>query len=190
VGAFKLTWFCKVRINNNFLSFYNLNTINNDAFSQTEIQLYGSNRLGINTLNTNKESGVTPVAVNLTGLGSEFDINFIRGKKFFELSNHLGNVLVAASDKKTSAFTGSVFDHYEADIVSAQEYYPFSMQISGRGLSSSKYCYGFNGKGNDNEVKRNEQDYGMRVFDQRIGKFLSVYPLTKGYSELALSVCE
>ncbi len=41
------------------------------------------------------------------------------------------------------------------------------------------YRYGFNGKENDNEVKGegNQQDYGMRVYDSRLGRFLSVDPL-------------
>ncbi|RFS18676.1 hypothetical protein DVR12_26895 [Chitinophaga silvatica] len=48
------------------------------------------------------------------------------------------------------------------------------------------YRYGFNGKENDNEVKGegNQQDYGMRMYDPRIGKFLSVDPITKKYPEL------
>ncbi len=56
---------------------------------------------------------------------------------------------------------------------------------SGQGslVATSGYRYGFNGKENDNEVKGegNQQDYGMRVYDPRIGKFLSVDPLTKDY---------
>ncbi len=49
--------------------------------------------------------------------------------------------------------------------------------------SSSKYRYGFNGKENDNEVKGegNQQDYGMRIYDPRLVRFLSVDPLTKDY---------
>ncbi len=45
------------------------------------------------------------------------------------------------------------------------------------------YRYGFNGKENDNEVKGegNQQDYGMRIYDPRIGKFLSVDPITKSF---------
>jgi RHS repeat-associated protein len=46
------------------------------------------------------------------------------------------------------------------------------------------YRYGFNGKENDNEVKGvegSQQDYGMRISDPRLGKFLSVDPLTKNY---------
>jgi|GEM_PF-6147976 len=50
----------------------------------------------------------------------------------------------------------------------------------------SKYRYGFNGKENDNEVKGegNQQDYGMRIYDGRLGKFLSVDPLAVEYPML------
>lgn len=46
--------------------------------------------------------------------------------------------------------------------------------------------YGFNGKENDNEVKGagNQQDYGMRIYDPRIAKFLSVDPMTANYPML------
>ncbi|MFY0256530.1 RHS repeat-associated core domain-containing protein, partial [Chitinophaga sp. 30R24] len=42
-----------------------------------------------------------------------------------------------------------------------------------------RYRYGFNGKENDNEVKGegNQQDYGMRIYDPRVGKFLGVDPM-------------
>ena len=43
--------------------------------------------------------------------------------------------------------------------------------------------FGFNGKENDNEVKGtgSQQDYGFRIYDPRLAKFLSVDPLTKEY---------
>jgi len=49
--------------------------------------------------------------------------------------------------------------------------------------NGSGYRYGFNGKENDNEVKGegNQQDYGFRIYDPRIGRFLSVDPLKKKY---------
>ena len=52
---------------------------------------------------------------------------------------------------------------------------------------AGRYRYGFNGKENDNEVKGvgDQIDYGMRVYDPRIGKFLSVDPLEKKYPELS-----
>jgi len=49
--------------------------------------------------------------------------------------------------------------------------------------ATNGYRYGFNGKENDNEVKGegNQQDYGFRIYDPRLGKFLSVDPLYKQY---------
>ncbi len=49
--------------------------------------------------------------------------------------------------------------------------------------TGSVYRYGFNGKENDNDVKGegNQQDYGLRIYDPRLGKFLSVDPLFKEY---------
>ena len=45
--------------------------------------------------------------------------------------------------------------------------------------SAVSYRFGFNGKENDNEVKGtgNQQDYGMRIYDPRLGRFLSADPL-------------
>jgi RHS repeat-associated protein len=49
--------------------------------------------------------------------------------------------------------------------------------------SAKKYRYGFNGKEKDNEVSGdgNQYDYGFRIYNPRLGKFLSVDPLTKSY---------
>jgi RHS repeat-associated protein len=89
------------------------------------------------------------------------------------------------SDRKIAhSSNSSVIDYYTADLISAQDYYPFGMIMPGRTIvNGSVYRYGFNGKENDNEVKEtgNQQDYGMRIYDPRIGKFLSVDPLTKDY---------
>jgi RHS repeat-associated protein len=43
----------------------------------------------------------------------------------------------------------------------------------------TKYRYGFNGKEDDDEWSK--QDYGFRIYDGRIGRFLSVDPLTGSY---------
>jgi RHS repeat-associated protein len=61
------------------------------------------------------------------------------------------------------------------------------MTMPGRSYSAgSGYRYGFNGKENDNEVKGegNQQDYGMRIYDLRLGRFLTVDPLIRKYPEL------
>ncbi|OFY54559.1 MAG: hypothetical protein A2W93_09590 [Bacteroidetes bacterium GWF2_43_63] len=56
----------------------------------------------------------------------------------------------------------------------------FSTSRSQSGLQRRGYHrFGFNGKENDNEVKGtgNQQDYGMRIYDPRLGRFLSADPL-------------
>lgn len=52
------------------------------------------------------------------------------------------------------------------------------------GVAATKYRYGFNGKEFDNEPKGlgNQTDYGMRMYDPRVGRFLSVDPLAVSYS--------
>ncbi|PBQ30217.1 hypothetical protein CNR22_00070 [Sphingobacteriaceae bacterium] len=58
------------------------------------------------------------------------------------------------------------------------------MEMPGRRYQAAgSYRYGFNGKENDNEVKGSgiQQDYGLRIYDTRIARFLSVDPLTAGY---------
>jgi RHS repeat-associated protein len=83
-----------------------------------------------------------------------------------------------------SAGNCSLIDHYEPEIISATDYYPFGM-ISRVSLDTTgkAYRYGFNGKENDNEVKGEggQQDYGMRIYDTRVGRFLSVDPITRSY---------
>jgi len=71
-------------------------------------------------------------------------------------------------------------------VLTANDYYPFGSQQPGRSYTESgagSYRYGFNGKENDNEVKGvgDQVDYGMRVYDPRIWKLLSVDPLTQSY---------
>lgn len=105
------------------------------------------------------------------------------------LSNHLGNVLVTISDKKIRHTTdGTTIDYYNANVVTGNDYYPGGMTMPGRKYQagSGSYRYGFNGKENDNDVKgtSNQQDYGMRIYDPRLGKFLSVDPLEGEYPEL------
>lgn len=76
---------------------------------------------------------------------------------------------------------------YEADVVTANDYYPFGMIIPGRKYAfDDSYRYGFNGKESDNEIKGegNQYDYGNRIYDPRVGRFLSVDRMTYSYPQL------
>ena len=112
----------------------------------------------------------------------------LTGDKRYELSNHLGNVLVVINDKKIPEFekpdmpeTGLVA--FNADVLSYSDYYPFGMLQDARHGSKANYRYGFNGKEKDDELKGegNSYDYGFRMYDPRIGRFFSIDPLTKSY---------
>ncbi|MES2731626.1 MAG: RHS repeat-associated core domain-containing protein, partial [Bacteroidota bacterium] len=48
---------------------------------------------------------------------------------------------------------------------------------------STKYRYGFNGKERDPEFQNN-YDYGLRIYNPGLAKFLSVDPLTSSYPSL------
>jgi len=52
-----------------------------------------------------------------------------------------------------------------------------------KALFATPHRFTFNGKESDSEVKGegNQQDYGMRIYDNRLGRFLSVDPLMKSY---------
>jgi RHS repeat-associated protein len=59
-------------------------------------------------------------------------------------------------------------------------YYAFGMPTPGRSYqSSNSYRYSFNGK--ENDLESGTQDYGFRIYNTVLGKFLSVDPLTKKY---------
>jgi RHS repeat-associated protein len=105
------------------------------------------------------------------------------GEKQYELSIHLGNVLVTVSDRKLAEGTeGSTASGYRAEVLFASDYYPFGMQMPGREFSDvSAYRYGFQGQETDKEWLGGAVSYKYRVHDARIGRFLSVDPLAPDY---------
>ena len=53
--------------------------------------------------------------------------------------------------------------------------------MPGRNFSREKYRYGFNGKEKDKDVAASDYDFGARIYDGRIGRWLSVDPLADKY---------
>lgn len=183
---------------------------------QKESHLYGSSRIGLQQTLT-----VPPDEISLIGgYGTALLSTFTRGEKLYELTNHLGNVLVTISDKKMPVRkiqycgtfnttegpvticregnypedpsmggnmfpNGDPYNAYIADVITANDYYPFGMNMPGRNFNvGSEYRYGFNGKEKDKDSDILQYDYGFRIFDTRIGKFKSVDPLTQNYPAL------
>lgn len=64
---------------------------------------------------------------------------------------------------------------------------PFGMLMVGRSFESgSGYRYGFNGKEQDDEINGNGNiyDYCFRIYNSRLGRFLSVDPLYRSFAYL------
>jgi len=172
------TWYVR-DAQGNVMSVYTQgnSAINSGALTQSEAHLYGSIRLGLLDLSVNCGTSLTqPTSLSL-----------VRGNKLFELTNHLGNVLETISDKKVQHTSdNSTVDYYLADVLNANDYYSFGMGMPARSYNATtaaNYRYGFNGKEQDPEVKGagDQYDYGMRMYDPRVGRFLSTDPLTKQY---------
>ncbi|MBK8705993.1 MAG: hypothetical protein IPN33_22180 [Saprospiraceae bacterium] len=154
----------------NVMGIYKLTTATAvPSFKVMERNLFGSSRLGSDYSElelVGASSGTSP---------------FIRtlGNKHFEGSNHLGNVLTVVSDRKIPRDDDGdgVIDYFQADVLSANDYSPFGVVLDGRDFGMNGR-YGFNGKEKDDEVKGtgNSLDFGARVYDSRLGRFLSLDP--------------
>lgn len=166
---------------------------NNATYSELlklkELNIYGSQRLGLIATNDVLQYIAGSVNLNTQPAISAPENKRILGNKFYELSNHLGNVVAVISDRKLAVDVDNDYsaDYFVPDMQSATDYYAFGSPMPGRQFNSGNYRYGFNGKENDNEAKGtgNQQDYGMRIYDSRVAKFLSVDPLTKSYPSLS-----
>jgi RHS repeat-associated protein len=66
---------------------------------------------------------------------------------------------------------------------SYHDYYPFGMEMPGRSHEAGGYRFGFNGKEADPEAVAagSQYDYGFRIYNTGIGRFLSVDPITASY---------
>jgi len=114
------------------------------------------------------------------------------GMKRYELVNHLGNVQAVISDRALPVRNGNNVSHYQADLLSATDYYPFGMAMAGRSLNTDDYRYGFNGKEFDQDWDGGgaTYDYGARIYDPRVARWASVDPLASKYPAFSpMSYC-
>ncbi len=146
-----------------------------------ERHMYGSARIGMNTAKAELSAA--------TALPDTGNYVHLIGKKQFELSNHLGNVLSSISDKLIAKDwnNDNTVDSYKAEILSATDYTPFGVAMDGRTFTADKARYGFNGKEKDDEwnVDGGSYDFGARMYDSRLGRWLSVDPLNAYYASFS-----
>ncbi|MFA5417570.1 MAG: RHS repeat-associated core domain-containing protein [Bacteroidales bacterium] len=108
---------------------------------------------------------------------------FINNKQY-ELKDHLGNVNSVVSDLKTAdiGIDGKPYN-FQVKLNSVSNYFPGGMLMPGRKYSPESYRFGFQGQEMDNEVHGigNSVNFKYRVYDPRVGRFLSLDPLSNKY---------
>ncbi|SDF70720.1 RHS repeat-associated core domain-containing protein [Chitinophaga filiformis] len=175
-GNVEKTWYVR-DAQGNVLAVYGNKDGGNQKYWK-EQHLYGSSRLGIWISDID--------ATDVTAAAS--DTNWLKkGRKEYELTNHLGNVLATISDKVVDSVIGSAVDHYEAEVLSAQDYYPFGMLQPDRKWSLGGYRYGFNGQEHSKEIGYNNYTAQFWEYDSRIGRRWNLDPKpTMGVSPYAV----
>lgn len=158
--------------------------------------LYGSTRLGLD-YTTDKTYAISPnreYSYDFDNDGPLIDLDHVleysmeytppdpnanltivaRGHRYYELSNHLGNVLATVSDLRTAVDNSGTIASYRARVHSAQAYHPFGLQLDHplTVAPSSVYRFGFGGHEEVDEVSGsgNVVDMGDRWLDVRIGR--------------------
>jgi RHS repeat-associated protein len=173
----------------------------NDSYQVKEQDIYTSRRIGLRdgldipvdtyqfgaayNVNTSGEfvfinqSYTFPLPV----LSTEVRLSRTLGHKTYELSNHIENVLATISDRKIGVGTGGLLSYYSPEVKSYSDYYAFGAPMPGRNFNLGAYKYQFNGKECDPEVfgQGNEEDFGARMYDPRLGRWLSCDPSFNKY---------
>ncbi|NQY08676.1 MAG: RHS repeat-associated core domain-containing protein, partial [Flavobacteriales bacterium] len=167
--------------------------------------LFGASRLGVeaaSSVDLNTDADITQsdagikmfelsnhlgnvlavVSDRKTGIDGEYIYdNTLVGTYQFNQSNGPEYAETSGAYKLTASSIDGTVNEYTADIVSMQDYYPFGMEQPDRTYKPYDYRYGFNGKEKDDELKNvsgSSYNFDARLYDPRLGRFLSVDKLT------------
>jgi RHS repeat-associated protein len=107
------------------------------------------------------------------------------GKKQYQLNDHLGNVRVTFTDIKLSEInaTTQAPQNFRAEINSISNYYAYGMLMVGNSYNTSNTTFGYQGKEKDSELEGEgcAYDFGARLLDPRVGRWLSMDPLAEKF---------
>jgi hypothetical protein len=112
-----------------------------------EHSIYGSSRVGVD----NRKDTLYMGAVYTPTWGGANTSRRALGLKSFELSNHLGNVLVTVSDKPIYKVSSTPI-FFQPEVTYISDYYPFGAPIQGRSFSSTEYRFGYNTQEKTDEI--------------------------------------
>ena len=125
---------------------------------------------GINSSGTTTVSGIT-YATDLT------------------VTSRSGSTPAAYKAVNSIEFVGEYVDNgaeeYEAFIVNQTNPDPNPTTGTVNSNNVDGYRYGFNGKENDKDISEGDLDYGARIYDSRLGRWLALDPLQAKYPSLS-----
>ena len=155
----------------NQISTYDHEVVSETAqFNLKERNIFGSSRLG------SKQDSLNVLTATLTQNYTQ-----ILGTKYYEFSNHLGNVLTVFSDVKIALDTNSngVVDGFRVPIRNIADYSPFGVQLDGRTQQGDFYRFGYQGSEKDDVSKGSGNSYTTfyRQLDPRVGRWFSIDPV-------------
>jgi|GEM_PF-1945622 len=139
-------------------------------YKLTELPIYGMGREGVMAVQDGQLNGVVPDTIYTRNVG----------RKLYELSDQLGSARMVISDRKLSDITGPMgqVGNFRAEVKNYANVYPFGMEQPGRYLGSELYRYGYQGMEKDSSVGSEQYTTYFRVYDPRVGRWLSVDPIT------------
>jgi hypothetical protein len=109
----------------------------------------------------------------------------LQGQKRYEISNYLGDVLTTIGDRRVpvdGAVVDNIAEYYTATLFSAQDYYPFGMEMPGRTfVLGNGYRYGFNGQ-EASDLGNGQLTAKFWEYDSRLGRRWNADPIYTHYN--------
>jgi len=157
------------------------NTTSQLMYVAEEHSIYGSSRVGVD----NRKDTLYMGAAYTPTWGGVGTSRRELGLKSFELANHLGNVLVTVSDKPIYKVSSGTI-HFNPEVSSISDYYPFGAPIQGRSFSSTEYRFGYNTQEKTDEIAGpgNHNTATFWEYDTRLGRRWNIDPVTKPWESL------
>jgi RHS repeat-associated protein len=73
-------------------------------------------------------------------------------------------------------FDDVTITHTHSNIVAGADYYPFGLAMENREITAEPYRYGYQGKFSEKDLTTGMQEFELRMYDPRIGRWMSPDP--------------
>ena len=147
---------------------------------QFEVVTNGSNHMTMDLVQFNPLTAADEVLAS-------YEVPADRQENFTVQAITVNNKPLRALLRSDGAGENSFRVHQARFTVVDEQIEPTLVEICNTDDFDSDYRFGFNGMEKDNEVKGigNSMDFGARIYDSRLGKWLSTDPLQKKYPSLS-----